>query len=70
VADPAGDHPGRAAGPVPLNGDEGQMDVLAVAERRAGGGDLRQDRGEFRWQRPLLVAAVLVASVLAGELAV
>jgi hypothetical protein len=51
------------------------MDVLAVAERHASGGDLRQDHGEFRWQCPVLVASVLVASVLvasvlAGGLAV
>ena len=47
MRDPAGHHIGGAGGPMPLDGKERQVDVLAVTERAAGRHDLGQHGGEL-----------------------
>ena len=51
-----------------LDGQERQVDVLAVAESTAGRDDLGQDGGEFRRHRPAAgMLAVLVPAVGLGH---
>ena len=66
MRDPAGHHIGGAGGPVPLYGEERQVNVLPVAERAAGRHDLGQDGGEFGRQRPPATVWVLRLAFMPG----
>jgi hypothetical protein len=52
VPDPVADPGGGLRHAVAPHGQEGQVDVLPVAELPAGAGDLGQDRGQFAAGRP------------------
>src|SRR5215475_12971423 len=69
VPEPAGNHLGGPASPVPLHREVGEMDVLAVAERAARRDDLRQGRGQFRRQGAIVQVmwAVRVVRAIGGH---